>query len=546
MQGSSHVQPAGSLHHGSRGLSKLSEIDSDFQISGVSPRGPPTAQQSAAGQAARGRASKGLGAADAQDQRGVTDLPSSSTRRTRPDVDQLEQLHELEARLQRQREDSEGIILALKASQAELVARVHDLEQRLREAGGDPGLPGTPSLGNSAARARSGANRQPGEGLLERGGRRYEGHSTALEPEQDEREARLRALQEEHAKFTQSLKLQIQSTVSEQTQAFEELKERLQRSLARNAEQEERLDLQQTKLTELRQQASLDEDERNRLRAELSTANRQLQVLRAQVAATTRSREADERRLESHKDQERHWKSGYESIYQKYSKLKEQAQQREEHARRLEEGHRTELQMLTRRAEEAIRYFKELAVQRGGERSVADLHLPGVLDSQRRGGDDLMSACLSANLPASRSRCLELREAIPRVSRYTRGTCTESKSGETYQLRSRSVNSPQALDTALTQQSHGRQHVTRAGKASAVREVPSHGHSRNATLKSPNPYHRASKQSHSPNRTTAAASLHPELLHTVSGTQQSRGAGSPRQRRKITLLERLQTLTSAR
>lgn len=193
----------------SRGLSKLSEIDSDFQISGVSPRGPPTVQQSAAGQVVRGRAGKGLGAAETQDQRGAIDLPSSSTHRTRPDVDQLEQLQELEARLQRQREESEGIIQALKASQAELVAHVYDLEQKLHEAGGDLGLPRTPSLGNSATRARSEINRQPGEGLLERRDRKLEGHSAGLQPEQDEREARLRALQEEHAKFTRSLKLQI-------------------------------------------------------------------------------------------------------------------------------------------------------------------------------------------------------------------------------------------------------------------------------------------------------------------------------------------------
>lgn len=36
-----------------------------------------------------------------------------------------------------------------------------------------------------------------------------------------------------------------------------------------------------------------------------------------------RSREADERRIESHKEQEAHWRSGYESIFQKYSKLKD-------------------------------------------------------------------------------------------------------------------------------------------------------------------------------------------------------------------------------
>jgi hypothetical protein len=62
-------------------------------------------------------------------------------------------------------------------------------------------------------------------------------------------------------------------------------------------------------------------------------------MLRSQMQSNIQAREADERRIQSHKDQEKHWKCGYESIYQKYSKLKDELQQRDADMGRLEADH---------------------------------------------------------------------------------------------------------------------------------------------------------------------------------------------------------------
>ena len=62
-------------------------------------------------------------------------------------------------------------------------------------------------------------------------------------------------------------------------------------------------------------------------------------MLRSQVQSNTKTREAEERRLQSHQDQEKHWKVGYENIYSKYASLKEQLTSREDECRRLEDYH---------------------------------------------------------------------------------------------------------------------------------------------------------------------------------------------------------------
>ena len=68
-------------------------------------------------------------------------------------------------------------------------------------------------------------------------------------------------------------------------------------------------------LSELRHQSKLDADEKQRLEAELAAGSRQLQMLRASLQSNGKSREADERRIEAHREQEKHWKCGYESIF---------------------------------------------------------------------------------------------------------------------------------------------------------------------------------------------------------------------------------------
>ena len=64
-------------------------------------------------------------------------------------------------------------------------------------------------------------------------------------------------------------------------------------------------------------------EERERLDNQLHSLNRQLMMLKNQLHGEKTTHEADERRLKNLKEQEQHWKSGYETIFSKYTKLKE-------------------------------------------------------------------------------------------------------------------------------------------------------------------------------------------------------------------------------
>lgn len=111
----------------SRGLSKLSDIDSNFQISRVSPRGPAFNSTLAPPQ---------------QNFQTVNNHASTSTFKTKYDV---EQLQEFEAQLDAQRKESDSIIANLRKTQKDLIAQIKGLEMRLSEA---DALKFTPSLGD--------------------------------------------------------------------------------------------------------------------------------------------------------------------------------------------------------------------------------------------------------------------------------------------------------------------------------------------------------------------------------------------------------------
>jgi hypothetical protein len=88
--------------------------------------------------------------------------------------------------------------------------------------------------------------------------------------------------------------------------------------------------------------------------------------LKSQLLNIQKDHEFDKMKLQSSKDQEKHWKCGYESIFSKYSKLKEQMVNCEQEMHRKEWDYEHQLKNLTAKAEEAIRYFKDIALSRSG------------------------------------------------------------------------------------------------------------------------------------------------------------------------------------
>jgi hypothetical protein len=136
------------LHQASRGLSKLSDIDSNFAVSRVSPR----KENSAIGNTGHGA---GQTSALAQFQT-VNNHASTSTFRTKLDI---EQCQEYESQLEQQREEADAIIGNLRKTQQELLNQIKGLELRLQEAQGNSlSMQQTPSLANIEPRARSELN----------------------------------------------------------------------------------------------------------------------------------------------------------------------------------------------------------------------------------------------------------------------------------------------------------------------------------------------------------------------------------------------------
>lgn len=186
--------------------------------------------------------------------------------------------------------------------------------------------------------------------------------------------------------------------------------------------------------------------------------------------------------------------------------------------------------MIKRRAEEAIRFFKEVALQRGGLDALPEM--PKVSDNKEQTCGDLSNS-LTMNLPAAKGRCFELHEAVPRLSRFSRASCTEAKAAGSNQPRSKSVNSPHGIVQEGFSHTHGAHTLAIASQTMAI-----NAETRNSG--SPNPYHRTQKKSYSPFR---GQHLNPDA---TDGTVSHRRLGfSPSTKRKQTVVEKLYTLVAS-
>lgn len=74
--------------------------------------------------------------------------------------------------------------------------------------------------------------------------------------------------------------------------------------------------------------------------------------------------------MQTSKEQEKHWRCGYEALFKKYTKLKEQLAEREKDIARLDHDQQLKIKQLTRRAEKAIRFFKDVAFERVGKNAL--------------------------------------------------------------------------------------------------------------------------------------------------------------------------------
>lgn len=103
-------------------------------------------------------------------------------------------------------------------------------------------------------------------------------------------------------------------------------------------------------------------------------------------------------KMQTSKEQERHWRCGYEALFQKYTKLKEQLATRERDLVSLDHEHELKIKQLTRKAEKAVRFFKDIAFERAGK----DALLP-VQDTASEGRAIAEGAPLSLTIKTGKS-----------------------------------------------------------------------------------------------------------------------------------------------
>lgn len=82
--------------------------------------------------------------------------------------------------------------------------------------------------------------------------------------------------------------------------------------------------------------------------------------------------EGEKAALAAAKEHERQWRDGYEQLYGKYSHAKEQLAQMEHQVGRERADAEAKVRRVVRKAERAIRFFKDAAFERGGLGKSAD------------------------------------------------------------------------------------------------------------------------------------------------------------------------------
>ena len=529
------ANPAASQHQMSRGLSKMSDIDSSFQISKVSPRG---GQHSTISHHQPFGAYGGQPVAPGQPNvalfKTLNHQASVSTLKTKDDA---EHLQEVETQLKQQKEESETIIGNLMKTQKELVSQIKDLEQKLTEA--PKPIQYTPSLANISPRAKSEITaQQVGKDLkfLESQLALKETSSQLLKQEVNEKEAALAELKSSHEVYTKSLREQFQNRVTELQKELDDKRLELASQVNQAKQQHGKILEQNSTIAELTSQFKQVCDDKERLEMETMSQNRQLQVIRSQVQTDQRTLDNNQRQIQQAKDQEKHWKCGYEQIFQKYQKLKEQLAKKEESMQQQEADHGRKLKKLTKRAEEAIQFFKNVALTRSGPINLPEQFL-GTLASQE---GLAVSKHLQSTLDAPRERDLgfELHEAEPRLSRFSRnGGYTESKPSvaDHHQYRSKSVHSPPSESEHGISQKYQASAFTRAGQVTPARE------SQRSSAKDRGSLVRLANKSYSPIRLSQGE--HASLLdgRTLEAElAKRRGSMSPGTSKRLTYIEQIQ------
>jgi len=76
-------------------------------------------------------------------------------------------------------------------------------------------------------------------------------------------------------------------------------------------------------LKKAKQEHSEKVSESTRTANELETCKRQLNQYKSQLKCDQRTIETDKARMQASKEQEKHWRCGYEALFKKYSKLKD-------------------------------------------------------------------------------------------------------------------------------------------------------------------------------------------------------------------------------
>ena len=114
--------------------------------------------------------------------------------------------------------------------------------------------------------------------------------SQYLQYELDQKNQEIDDVKTEHLTYTSSLKEKFKNKFNEQNHFIDELKAELAKQSGGNSEV-------------------------IRLENQVSQLQRQITMQRNQTMTDTKAHETDQIRLQSSKEQEKHWKCGYESIF---------------------------------------------------------------------------------------------------------------------------------------------------------------------------------------------------------------------------------------
>ena len=117
----------------------------------------------------------------------------------------------------------------------------------------------------------------------------------------------------------------------------------------------------QATIFKLKREVKEKTEELSRSNEHLDATKRQLQMANSKVRYVETTAESERAALAAAKEHEKHWREGYESIYGKYTKIKEELAHQEHEVDKERADAEAKVRRVVRKAERAIKFFKDAA-----------------------------------------------------------------------------------------------------------------------------------------------------------------------------------------